>query len=54
MLLVFILIIVVIVLWIYSLTFRLLLQKPLLFLKYIPIDVYNYLKNIKISHKNHL
>lgn len=47
MLLFFVLTIVCIILWVYSLTFRLLIQKPMLFFKYLPIDIYNYIKKYK-------
>ena len=46
-----ILIIVVVVLWVYSLTFRLLIQKPFLFLRYIPTDLLKYILKYRMIPK---
>ena len=47
MIVLFIVLLIVIILWTYFLSFRLLIDKPFLFLKYIPIDILKYIFKYK-------
>lgn len=47
MIVLFVILLIFIILWTYSLTFRLLIEKPFLFLKYIPIDIFKYILKYK-------
>lgn len=47
MIILFVILLIVIILWTYSLTFRLLIEKPFLFLKYIPVDIIKYILKYK-------